>query len=60
MNDRQHPWRIRVAFEPNRFGAEHLIRVYEQLEPVKSRIIEPQSSGKRATRKRMAAKEVQR
>ena len=60
MSDRQHPWRIRVAFEPNRFGAEHLIRVYEQLEPVKSQPIEPQSSDKRVTRGRAAAKEMQR
>jgi hypothetical protein len=55
MSDRQHPWRIRVAFEPNRFGAEHLVRVYEQIEPVKSQIIERQPSGKRTTSKHAVA-----
>lgn len=59
MSDRQPPLRIRVAFEPNRFSAEHLIGVYEQLDPVKSQVIEPQPSAKQVKPKRVAVKEVQ-
>lgn len=60
MNDRQRQWRIRVAFEPNRFCAEHLIDVYEQLKPVQSQTIAAEPSDKPAATKRAAAKAVQR
>jgi hypothetical protein len=59
MSDQQDPRRIRVVFEPNRFGAEHLIEVYEQLKPVESRSIEAQPSAKRVERKRAVAQEAQ-
>ncbi|WP_295438767.1 hypothetical protein [uncultured Thiodictyon sp.] len=36
MSQAPRSWRVRVAFEPNRFAAEQLITVYEQLKPTKS------------------------
>ena len=37
MTKRQRTWRLRVAFEPNRFAFEQLVKVYEQLEPMRAR-----------------------
>lgn len=39
----RHRRRIRRAFEPNRFAAEQLVKIYEELKPVESRTI-PTSS----------------
>ena len=39
MNKRQPHLIIRVEFEPNRFATDCLVKVYEQLKPVDSRII---------------------
>ena len=36
MSKREHR-RVRLAFEPNRFAAEQLVEVYEQLKPMDSR-----------------------
>ncbi len=60
MSERQHQWRIRVAFEPNRYCAEHLVQVYERLKPVQSQGIAAEPSDKRAATKRTATKEAQR
>ena len=38
MSERNNSRRVRVAFEANHFSSEQLIKVYEQLRPVKSRI----------------------
>jgi len=39
MNKRHSKLDIRVEFEPNRFSSDCLVKVYEQLKPVDSRII---------------------
>ena len=39
MNNRHSQFKVRVKFEPNRFSSDDLINVYEQLQPVDSRII---------------------
>ncbi len=36
MTERRRIWRIRLAFEPNRFASEQLAKVYEQLKPTDS------------------------
>lgn len=60
MSERQRQWRIRVAFEPNRFCAEHLIEVYERLRPVQSHAIAPEPSDQGAATKRSKMKGAQR
>lgn len=50
------PWRVRLAFEPNRFSAEQLVRVYEQLKPTDARAASAPSLTKPAATKRAAAK----
>jgi hypothetical protein len=42
MRKRSPRMRVRVAHEPNRFSAECLIQVYEQLGPTESRIASTQ------------------
>lgn len=37
MSRKPRIWRIRLAFEPNRFSCEQLERVYEQLTPTETR-----------------------
>ena len=39
MNRRHSHVKIRVEFEPNRFSSECLVKVYEQLKPVESRVV---------------------
>jgi hypothetical protein len=34
MSQSQRTWRIRQAFEPNRFSCDQLVKVYEQLNPM--------------------------
>jgi hypothetical protein len=41
MSQPTRAWRVRVAFEPNRFAAEQLITAYEYLKPTTSRRAEP-------------------
>jgi len=41
MSQAARTWRVRVAFEPNRFAAEQLVTAYEQLKPTKSHRTEP-------------------
>jgi hypothetical protein len=38
MTRQPRNWRIRLAFEPNRFAGEQLEKVYEQLRPTQARI----------------------
>lgn len=52
----RHRRRIRLAFEPNRFASEQLIKVYEQLKPMESRPVPTRSSSKSARYKRSSAK----
>jgi hypothetical protein len=40
MSRPQRPLRVRIAFEPNRFSAERLSEVYDQLKPTDSRRID--------------------
>ena len=56
MTKRHRAWRIRLAFEPNRFSCDQLVKVYEQLKPTDARGAPTGSSGKPATTKRSAAK----
>jgi hypothetical protein len=39
MNKRHSNLQIRIEFEPNRFSSDWLVKVYEQLKPVDSRIV---------------------
>jgi hypothetical protein len=48
--------RIRLAYEPNRFATEQLIKVYEVLQPLVSRTTTAPSSSNPDRSKRSAAK----
>ncbi len=39
MNKRPLSFKTRIKFEPNRFSSDCLVKVYEQLKPVESRVI---------------------
>ncbi len=39
---RPRQWRVSVAFEPNRFSAEALSTVYQQLKPADGRVVTSQ------------------
>jgi hypothetical protein len=56
MRERHRTWRIRVAFEPNRFSSEQLVEVYEQLKPTDARVTAAGSLTRPAKTKRSAAK----
>ena len=56
MSERHCTRRIRVAFEPNRFSSDQLVKIYEQLKPTDSRGAPTGPSRKPATTKRSAAK----
>ncbi len=56
MTKRRCDWRIRLAFEPNRFSSEQLAKVYEQLKPTDSRATPTESLRKPAKAKRPATK----
>ena len=56
MSERHRTWRVRIAFEPNRFSSEQLAKVYAQLKPTDSRGAPTGPSRKPATTKRSAAK----
>ena len=55
MTRQPRNWRIRVAFEPNRFSCEQLERVYEQLKPMEMRATSESSHSNRAATKRRTA-----
>lgn len=42
MSARPRQWRVSVAFEPNRFSAEALSTVYQQLNPADGRVVTSQ------------------
>jgi hypothetical protein len=48
--------RIRLAFEPNRFATEQLIKIYEELKPFKVRSAVAPSSSNPARGRRSAKK----
>ncbi len=52
----RHRRRVRLAFEPNRFASEQLVKVYERLKPIESRPAPTRSSSKSASSKRSSAK----
>jgi hypothetical protein len=56
MTERHCTLRVRVAFEPNRFSSDQLVKVYEQLKPTDSRGVVTGPSRKPATTKRSGAK----
>ena len=39
MKKRHSNLKIRVEFEPNRFSSDYLVKVYEHLKPVDSRLV---------------------
>lgn len=43
---RQQLLRVRVDYEPNRFSGNCLEKIYEQLNPTKSREVTPAKNGK--------------
>lgn len=49
-------WRVRLAFEPNRFSTEQVERVYEQLKPTGARTTSAPSLSQPAATKRAKAK----
>lgn len=49
-------WRVRLAFEPNRFSSEQLVRVYEQLKPTDARATSAHSSSEPTVTKRTVEK----
>jgi hypothetical protein len=51
-----HTWRIRVAFEPNRFSPEQLVNVYEKLQPTAAQEAQTKPQGQPAKIKRSAMK----
>lgn len=54
-------WRVRLAFEPNRFSGNQLEKIYEQLKPTETRAIAESSQGRAAAAtKRRAAKRGER
>ena len=56
MAERDRTWRIRVAFEANRFSSERLIKIYEQLKPTQARKTAKEAAREPATTKRSGAK----
>lgn len=54
MSQLQRTWRIRRAFEPNRFSCDQLVKVYEQLKPVESHCPSARSVSEPAVEKRSA------
>jgi hypothetical protein len=53
MSERERR-RLRLAFEPNRFAAEQLVKVYEHLKPMESRQ-KPQRTVAKARGKQQSA-----
>ncbi len=51
--------RVRLAFEPNRFSSEQLVKVYEQLKPIESRTKTSRAVGKAAGKKPTSVKAEQ-
>jgi len=50
-------WHVRLAFEPNRYASQQLVKVYEQLNPMEPYAKPAHASGKPARKKRSSAKE---
>ncbi len=50
-------WRIRLAFEPNRFSCKQLESVYEQLKPMDARVALGSSLPKLAATKLVTVKQ---
>jgi hypothetical protein len=46
-------WRVRLAFEPNRYAQEQLQKAYEQISPIEAR-----STAQRSTTQPAAARRV--
>jgi hypothetical protein len=45
---RRKDWRVRLAFEPNRYSSEQLEKTYEQLSPIDARSTRRSSDAKPA------------
>jgi len=43
---RRKDWRVRLAFEPNRYSSEQLEKAYEQLSPIDARSTRRSSDAK--------------
>lgn len=46
---RRRHWRVRLAFEPNRYSSEQLEKAYEQLSPIDARSTRRASDARPAT-----------
>jgi len=42
MSKRPSNFKVRMEFEPNRFAPKCLVKIYEQLKPVDSRVVSKQ------------------
>ncbi len=60
MTRQPRTWRIRLAFEPNRFSSNQLERAYEQLKPTETRATAESSEARAAATKRRATKRGER
>ena len=49
-------WRVRLAFEPNRYAREQLQKAYEQISPIEARATAQPSARRPATAKRVTTK----
>lgn len=56
MSRKPRIWRIRLAFEPNRFSCEELKRVYQQLKPTETRTSSALSQSRSPVKKHRTAK----
>jgi hypothetical protein len=54
MSPRPRQWRVNLAFEPNRFSAEALSTVDQQLKPVDSRAVTSEAPRQTTCGKRLA------
>ncbi|VVD33784.1 conserved protein of unknown function [Paraburkholderia dioscoreae] len=50
---RRKHWRVRLAFEPNRYSSEQLEKAYDQLSPIDARSTRCASDARPATAKAM-------
>ena len=52
MTRGRRKWRVRLAFEPNRYAQEQLQKAYEQISPIKARsTVQPSATHAAAARK---------
>ncbi|SFA93549.1 hypothetical protein SAMN04515620_108148 [Collimonas sp. OK607] len=56
MTRRRKNWRVRLAFEPNRYAQEQLQKTYEQISPIEARATAQPSDTRPAAAKQATLK----